>query len=245
MLTTPDHPDVLGGRERGIVIAADVADLDELQRLTSLATRHESVVAMKVGFSLVIPFGLAKVIRTIVETCSLPVIYDHQKAGSDIPQTADLFARQCRAAGAGAVIVFPSSGPLTFRRYLEAALACGLTAIAGLEMTHQFYLQSDGGWLLNDIADRACDIALELGLRHFVMPGTRTATVRRFASGKLSGKEGVAVLMPGIGGQGGCLPDAFEAARPHRPFAIIGSAIYGAQEPDLAMREFAGQMSVR
>jgi orotidine-5'-phosphate decarboxylase len=234
--------DLFRGRETGIIPAADVESLSELRRIAEIARALPEVVAIKIGFSLSILPGLKTAARVVQRVASLPVIYDHQKAGTDIPKTGDLFARRCSKAGADAVIIFPHGGPETLEQYIKGALKYDLIPMVGLEMTHKAYKRSEGGWMADESPDEACAIAISLGVNHFVLPGTRPGTVRRFALGPLHNLARATILMPGIGSQGGSIATAFAAAAPHRRFAIIGSAIYDADDPQKALKAFAKEM---
>ncbi len=110
-------------------------------------------------------------------------------------------------------------------------------------MTHEAYLKSEGGYIVDDAPDRMGQAALGLGVKDFVLPGTKPEVVKKIASGLLSNVKGASIMMPGIGAQGGSLKVAFEAARPHRRFAIIGTAIYSARDPHAALDGFIHEMA--
>lgn len=228
-------------RSTGIVIAADVPKLDELRALVELAAPVAEVVAIKVGFSLALTYGLPAVVRAVHEISPLPIIYDHQKAATDIPQMGKPFAVLCHDAGVQGVIFFPLSGPKTLEGFVYAAIESELEPIVGLVMTHPSFLQSEGGFIADSAPDSICTVAVAMGVRSFVLPGTKTDIVSKFAQGELARLESGTIMMPGIGSQGGSLTAAFRAAEPHRRFAIIGSAIYNALDPKAALDAFAAE----
>ncbi len=229
-------------RDTGIILAADVSDIGELRRLVEACAGAPEVVAVKVGFTLGLKYGLPDVVRTVREISGMPVIYDHQKAGTDIPAMGKPFAKVCRDAGVKGVIFFPQAGPKTLEGFVKAAFDLELTPIVGLVMTHDAYLESEGGYIVDEAPGRMAEAAIELGVTDFVLPGTKPEIVKRFAVGRLSGVKSAAIMMPGIGSQGGSLKTAFAAARPCRCFAIIGSAIYGVKEPRAALQGFIQEM---
>jgi len=234
--------DLFSGRECGIIIAADVSTLPDLQTLAALGASVREVAAIKVGFSLALRHGLPATVSTIKEVTQLPVIYDHQKAGTDIPQMGEPFSLACREAGAQAVIIFPHSGPKVLEAFIKGALEQGLVPVVGLVMTHPAYLQSEGGYLRDDAPELICECALRLGVTDFVLPGTKPYVVSRFSRSAFAGVEGVTIMMPGIGTQGGSIKSAFEAAAPHRRFAIVGSAIYAAADPKFALQNLVKEV---
>jgi len=224
--------------EKGIILAADVSDLDQLQRLVQASVGFSEVVGVKVGFVLGLKYGLSLVVSTIDRICSIPVIYDHQKAGTDIPQMGKPFAKVCRDAGVNGVIFFPQAGPKVLEGFVTAAFDALLTPIVGLVMTHDAYLSSEGGYIVDEAPEMMAELAVRLGVKDFVLPGTKPNIVRRFATGQLGQAETASIMMPGIGSQGGSLSAAFQAAKPHRRFAIIGSGVYAAKDPRRAIAGF-------
>ncbi|MBU1704702.1 MAG: orotidine 5-phosphate decarboxylase, partial [Nanoarchaeota archaeon] len=119
-----------------IIPALDVDDLELAEKIVKETCKVKGIGGYKVGFSLVIPFGLKKVVQTIRKYTELPIIYDHQKAGTDIPDTGEIFMKVCKDAGVDAVIIFPAMGPVTEEEWIKAAHGVGLKVIVGGEMTH-------------------------------------------------------------------------------------------------------------
>lgn len=226
----------------GIVIAADVTSLDELRKLIALARQVPEVCAVKVGFSLAIRHSLPTVVRAIKDESDFPIIYDHQKAATDIPQMGAPFAEACQASGVESVILFPHAGPQTLEKFVAAAFTSSLVPIVGLVMTHEVYLESEGGYIVDRAPELICESAIKVGVSHFVLPGTKTELIRSFSQDALASIRPTTILMPGIGSQGGTISAAFNAAKGHRPFAIIGSAIYDATDPKSALERFAEEV---
>ncbi|MFH1009277.1 MAG: orotidine 5'-phosphate decarboxylase / HUMPS family protein [Candidatus Latescibacterota bacterium] len=234
-----DKKKLFPARETGIMLAADVPELDDLTRLVELAVDVPGVVAVKVGFSLALRYGLGSVVNAVRGVSSLAVIYDHQKAATDIPAMGDPFAALCQEAGVDGVILFPQAGPKTLESFVSAAFDYDLVPIVGVVMTHPAYLQSEGGYVSDDAPDSIYRTAIGLGVEDFVLPGNKTDFVARFASHLNQAGKPATILMPGIGSQGGDVVSALQAAAPHRRFAIVGSAIYKASDPQAAMRTLA------
>jgi len=231
------------GQQTGIIIAADVQDFEQLRGLALMSCEFAKVVAIKIGFMLGLRFGLPTIVKCIRDICGLEVIYDHQKAGTDIPEMGQPFAKACRDAGVKGVIFFPQAGPKTLEGFVKAAFDAELTPSVGLVMTHGAYLESEGGYIVDDGPERMAETAITLGVTNFVLPGTKPEVVKRFASGCLAKVKSAFIMMPGIGSQGGSLASAFRAAEPHSRFAIVGSAIYRAKDPRAALQTFIEEMN--
>ena len=210
--------------ERSIIPACDVATLEALKQLVSETSDVEGIGAYKIGFSLVIPFGLNAVLGAIREFSDLPVIYDHQKGGTDIPGTGTLFAQSCKRCEA--VILFPQSGPEVEKAWIEACREEELGVIIGGEMTHKAFLQSDGGFIADDAPEKIYKTAASLGVKDFVVPGNKPDRIKTYR--KLLGDKAV-FYSPGFIAQGGSLSDSARAAGPNW-HAIVGRAIYTAKD---------------
>ncbi len=214
---------------RSIVPACDVSDLGKLGELVAATCDVEGIGAYKIGFSLGLKHGLNAVVDEIRKTTRKPVVYDHQKAATDIPDTGETFARACAEAGVDAVILFPMAGPATQVAWTKAAQEAGLGVIVGTEMTHERFLQSDGGYLVDDAPVRALAIAGRMGVNEFVVPGNKPERIRQYReeAEKLLGAGNFVFHSPGFVAQGGELSEGARAAGENF-HAIVGRAIYAA-----------------
>jgi len=226
----------------GIILAADVPSLEDLRKLAELSLVTPEVVGVKVGFTLALRFGLPAIVKFVNDINMLPVIYDHQKAATDIPAMGKPFAETCRDAGVKGVIFFPHAGPKTLEAFVSAGFDCGLETFLGLSMTHPQYHLGDGGFIVNDAPDKICKIGIDLGVRSFVLPGNKPDLIKKFAQGPLISIQPTTIIMPGIGSQGGSISTATEATKGHHPFFIIGSAIYRAPDPEASLLQFVSEM---
>ena len=238
VMPTPLLPD---GQNRSIALAADVRSLEDLRALLLAAKTSSAVGAVKIGFSLALRHGLAAVVAEVRGITGLPIVYDHQKAGTDIPEMGQLFANVCSEAGVDALIIFPHSGPRTLEAFVAAAFQNTIVPIVGLTMTHRGYIQSDGGYIVDQAPFQICETALRLGVTNFVLPATNPSIVQQFSAGPLR-NVAATIWLPGIGRQGGSLTAALKSASPHKAVGIIGSAVYDALDPAAAIATFAAEI---
>jgi orotidine-5'-phosphate decarboxylase len=156
-----------------------------------------------------------------------PIIYDHQKAATDIPDTGRLFAEALHVSGISEAILFPQAGPATLQAWFDALTEYGVKVIVGGIMTHEKYLASEGGFLDDGSMLAVYRHAAELGVRAFVVPMTRPPMVHAIAQtlGKLPGCE---FYSPGFGAQGG---SATGLEFLDRLYIIIGRSLLKAQDP--------------
>jgi orotidine-5'-phosphate decarboxylase len=222
-------------RDRSIVPACDVSE-DELDKLVKATADVQGVGAYKVGMVLAMSIGLPRTVEIVRRHTDKPIIYDHQKAGTDIPETGHPFMRVCREAGVDAVILFPQAGPVTETAWIRAAKEEGLGVIVGGLMTHQCYTEGEGGYLADQ---KVLDIylnALKEGVTEFVVPGTKIEAIHKVR--EMLEHEGAepTFYSPGLIKQGGDIKAAAEAAG-KRWHAIVGRALYGADDMHKAAEE--------
>lgn len=222
----------------GIIPACDVRGLDEFRRIVEATSDLTGVVGYKVGSTLALRHGLPPLVRIVTEYCELPVIYDHQKAGTDIPELGPEFAETCASAGVRGAIVFPQAGPKTGTTFIRSLIEQGVCPIIGGEMTHPSYLARDGGFLLDTAPEQIYRLGASEGARHFVVPGNKIEAIQRYSAMLAKVIEGPIFLMPGIGRQGGDVGAAFTAAKRFQAYAIIGSSIHRADDLRRATQGF-------
>jgi orotidine-5'-phosphate decarboxylase len=228
------------GLRHGIICATDLDDLQAIARLVEAIDPVGAMVGYKFGSVLALRFGLATVVKTFRGLTAKWLIYDHQKAGLDIPSMAPQFAAVCRDAGMDALILFPVAGPGSVDAFVGATLHAGLVPIVGGALPLPDYLAPGGGFVAEDALPRILDRAWALGARDFIIPATDTPAIRTHAA-KFTARPGTRLFMPGIGPLGGEITGAFEAARPLDSYAIIGRAIYAASNPVEAARRLAAE----
>ena len=228
------------GRD-GIVPALDVDSIDDLRRLVEATSGIDGVVAYKLGMSGVLRLGLPGAVRAIRELSDLPIVYDHQKAGPDVPDMAEKFTATCQEAGVTHVILFPLAGERAVERFAGAALGAGIVPIVGGDLPFADYHVSGGGYVADDALARIMASALEVGVTEFVIPANDADVVRHHADALRSRLDEPTLYMPGIGALGGTVEDAFAAAAGCRRYAVVGRAIAAADDPRDAARRLGEQ----
>ena len=226
-------------REHGVIVACDVDDLEKLKELVEKTYGIEGIVGYKIGANLALQYGLKNIMEEI--DFQLPVIYDHQKAGTDIPDMGKKFMDICKRAGVDAVILFPQSGPETEKAWIESALEKDLGVIVGGLMTHPKYARSEGGYLADEAIIEMYLNAAELGVTDFVVPGNRPNDIRRIR-GTLE-QKGVSPTFyaPGFVAQGGEISDAARVAGDSW-HAIVGRGIYNREDIKQAALEYTSKL---
>jgi|SRR6056297_1915146 len=225
----------------GIVPALDSPDLDEVRRVVEASTGVEGVVAYKLGLTMVLRYGLAEAVRVLREVTELPILYDHQKAGPDVPDMAGKFCALAREAGVDGLILFPLAGPNAVDGFAGGAIEHGLLPVVGGDLPLPDYNVAGGGYVADDALERIFERAADIGTRDFIVPGHKAEKVRRHAEWLQANVQAPRLFIPGIGALGGTIEGTFAAAEGCHTYAVVGRAVYAADNPGEAARMLAGQ----
>ena len=227
----------------GIVPALDIDSLEDLDRVVRATSGVEGVAGYKLGLTTVLRLGLAGAMRRLRNLTTLPILYDHQKAGPDMPDMAKKFTAMCREAGVDGVILFPVAGPTAVDAFVGEAVRAGLFPVVGGEIPVPDYGVSGGGYMLDDALDRILARAVDNKARHFVLPAHDPKKIARWSQWIAKAVEDPVLFLTGFGPLGGTIEQAFTAARPcSKRFAIVGRLITGAAKPDEAARKLFEEM---
>lgn len=205
---------------------ADVRTLDELRKIVLDTRDIPGNGGYKIGFALCLTNGIEKVVKTVKEFTELPIIFDFQKAGNDIPLLSSLFADTVAIPGIDSVILFPFAGALTQKEWTEELIKRGVTVIVGGHMTQDKFLESEGGYIADDSPVKMYTLAAEQGVRNFVMPGNKLGYVKKYIKllNELIGAGNYTVWSPGFINQRGVLTEFVKVAGPK--FRIILGSEY-------------------
>lgn len=225
--------------QKSIIPSCDVGSLKKLKKIAENTCHVEGVGAYKIGLELVIPHGIKKIIDSIRDITNLPIIYDHQKAGSDIPELGEKFVKACK--GVDAIIIFPHAGPETEKAWIKAAQKEEMPVIVGGEMTHKSYLSKDGGFINDNAPKKIYEVASSMGVKDFVVPGNKPDKAIEYKKIIEKNIKNPAFYSPGLIVQGGKISEL--AKKLDCWHAIIGRAIYEAKDINKAAKEFVKQLA--
>ena len=220
--------------DKSIIPSCDVPDLERLQKLVRETCSVDGIGAYKIGLELCLKYGIPKVVKAIRKHTKLPIIYDHQKAGNDIPELGEKFAEAVK--GVDAIILFPFAGLETEKEWIKACKKAKLGIIVGGEMTHKGFLEEDNGFISNKESLKIYEIAAENGIRDFVVPGNKPEKIRLYRAFLEARGVKPVFYSPGLIAQGGSITESAKAAGKSW-HAIVGRALYNAKDVNKAAKE--------
>lgn len=213
----------------GVLPALDVDSYEEMLSLVQDTCTVPHVAGYKLGLTGVLPHGLKRAISDIRRLTDLPIIYDHQKAGPDMPDMGEKFAAISGQAGANGLVLFPVAGPTAVRSFTESAIKHSLLPLVGGHIPVPDYCVSGGGFMRDDVLTHIIKIAAQSGTRCFILPANLPDLITSLCEWISQHVKDPVVFLTGIGALGGSIETAFRAASavPTR-FAIVGRAISNA-----------------
>jgi orotidine-5'-phosphate decarboxylase len=205
----------------GIIPALDLNLEDAIVLLEKLKPVEDKLAALKIGSLQAMDMGLTEAVSKLRDKSSLPIIYDHQKACTDIPSIVEKQVKMVSDCGASAFIAVPlGAGPKSLESFVKACTTYNILYIVLLEMTHE----KANAYLVEGTPRKVFDKARELGVEYFVCPGNKPAMIKEYKSWDSK----IKILSPGIGAQGGSIEEAVQAGC---DYPIVGRAIYEADDP--------------
>jgi len=221
--------------DKSIIISTEVS-LEFLKKLVEETKDVKGIGGYKIGMQLGLTETLAKTVSAIRERTSLPIIFDYQKAGNDIPEMGKVFAKICADARVDSAILFPFAGSMTTRSWIQALQDNGTNVMVGAHMTHPEFLWSEGGIINDDGPARVFEIAAKAGVKDFVVPGNKLEVVATYKKllDNILGEGTYSLYAPGFVAQGGSI-EAMDKVAGNNWHAIVGRGIYEAP----SMREAA------
>lgn len=249
--------------DRSVIPACDVC-LNEFEEIVKETSDIEKIGGYKIGPALTGRPGYDKVIETARKYTDKPLIFDAQKWGTDIPDTAEKILKPLRESGIDAVILFPQSGPATEYSWIKTAQDLGLGVIVGGEMTHPRYLEGDDnegkdinyseifhelelsrgmtGFIRQSAPKEMYQIAALMGVTNFVVPGNKPNAIKKYRQNiRCCGISEDTYWFPGLVTQGGEISDGAKLAG-ERFHAIIGGGIYKAEDKRRAAKELTSKL---
>ncbi|MFH1729580.1 MAG: orotidine 5'-phosphate decarboxylase / HUMPS family protein [Pseudomonadota bacterium] len=232
-------------KDRSIILACDF-DLDRIDEIIPRISQYGIVGGFKVGFYLGLKYGLPEVVRRIRKYSNKPIIYDHQKACTDIPDTGKLFVDACDSSGIDSIIYFPLTGPVTQEAWIKASIDKQMDLIVGAWLTHQGFAKSEKGVFDEESILSVFKLAAEMGVKSYVVPGTKPHAIEKIKNtiqDVLGDLSDVHFYVPGLIRQGGDISEVSKIL-PQNFHAIIGRGLYESENLEDSMLEFEKLMLI-
>lgn len=202
----------LYGWEKGVVWAADVQP-ERFVEIVEQIGPEEGLVAVKIGLEVGLGLTLAEAVKIVRANSSAHVQYDHQKGGTDTPHTSPNFTRAMVRADVDSAIIFPFAGPQTQEAWTRSLQSEGIGVFTGAEMTHSKFNKKDGGYIGKAALKRIIDLAVDLEVENFILPGNNAKSIRYWRNRiERRTSNTYAVASPGLVSQGGDITKSGKAA---------------------------------
>ena len=211
----------------GIMIECNFSEISKLEAIVDATSDLEFVVGYKVGAELAVSSKIKNVTGIIKKYTDLPVIYDHQKFGSDDPGfSGGSFLETLKDAGVNGLIIFPHGGIGSLEAATRKCLELGIIPIIGGDMVHKGYTEEEGGYIDNAAPQKMYIDGANFGAKHFVIPCTRLDRMRIYCHRLSNMVNNPILFITGVGIES-CddLVKACEIVKQYRSYAVIGREI--------------------
>lgn len=226
---------------QSIIPACDVTELSRFEEIVRETHCISKIGAYKISAVLGLKYSIPKIVEVARKYTDKPLIYDHQKAGTDIPDTGKDFVNELKKTGIDALIIFPLSGPITQLAWINYAKDADLQIISGGYMTHKGFIASDGGYINDDAPEKMYTISAENGVNDFVVPGNKPDVIIKIKNILINLGVSPIFYSPGFVSQGGNISEAAFAAGDNW-HAIVGRSIYEASDIQAAVNLLISQL---
>ena len=155
--------------ENKIIPSLDVSREEAFHLIKELECVEDKFGGYKVGSLLVMENGI-NVIKEINDRTELPIIYDGQKLGSDIPSITNKQIELLSNVDVDYAIIYPvGGGDRTLYQFIESCKKFNITPVCVVSMSHEI---SDR-YLSISIEDIVLSTAYSYGIRTYVYPATK------------------------------------------------------------------------
>jgi len=211
----------------GIIIECNFSGIGKLEAIVEATNDLDFVVGYKVGAELAVTSGVKNIVCAVKKYTDLPVIYDHQKFGSDDPMfSGGSFLETLKDAGIDGLIIFPLGGVGSLEAAARKCLELGILPIIGGDMVHEGYTEDENGYIDNAAPQKMYIDGANFGAKHFVIPCTRLDRMRIYCHRLGNMVNNPILFITGVGVET-CddLVKACEIVKQHHSYAIIGREI--------------------
>ncbi|MCJ7665604.1 MAG: hypothetical protein MUO59_02565 [Actinobacteria bacterium] len=229
-----------------IIIECNFSEISKLEAIVEATSDLDFVAGYKVGAELAVNSKIKDVTGAISKYTDLPVIYDHQKFGSDDPVfSGGSFLKALKDAGVDGLVIFPHGGVGSLEAAIRKCLGLGIIPIIGGDMVHAGYTEDEGGYINSAAPQKMYIDGAKFGAKHFVIPCTRLDRMRIYCHTLGNMVYNPILFITGVGIEScGDLVKACEIVKQYRSYAVIGREITDEKDHRKAAEELWKKLPV-
>lgn len=165
--------------KNGILIDLNYPEKSKVAEAISSTKDLDFVVGYRVGPIPVLKNGLDKIADILRDRADKPVIYDHQKFGSDVPDICSgKILDYIKESGFDAIVILPLSGKEVLESIITKCTKINLLPIVCGDLPYHGYFLAEGGYITTDIQQRIYLGAASLGVSHLMMSCNRMDKIK-------------------------------------------------------------------
>ena len=165
--------------KNGILIEFNSSNTKLINNIISSTKDFPFIVGYKINTESIILCGLESIVKLIKEKTSLPLIYDHQKYGTDNPEiSGEGMIEKIKKVGVDAIVILPLAGSETLKRIIKICNKFGLLVIVRGDLPNKGYFNDEGGYIASDSQQKIYLDAASLGVSYFLMSCNRLERIK-------------------------------------------------------------------
>jgi len=165
--------------KNGIIIELKPDSEKTISDIISATKNLPFIAGYKLNAESVILNGLEPAVKSIRKQTILPLIYDHQKMGSDNSGiSGGNIIEKIKNSGVDAIIIMPYAGKEILERIIKDCNKAGLLAIVCGDLPNKGYFSDEDGYINTDSQQRIYLDAASLGASHFLMSCNRIERIK-------------------------------------------------------------------
>ena len=165
--------------KNGILISINNPDKALLQKIIESTKKLDYVVGYRISSLPVLKNGLDNIKEIIRDRNSKPVIYDHQKFGSDIVDNCTCeMLDAIKSCGFDGIIILPLSGKNALESIVNKCNSIQLLPVVCGDLPYNGYFSGEGGYIEQETQQHIYLKAANLGISHFVMSCNRIERIK-------------------------------------------------------------------
>ena len=165
--------------KNGIIIELKSDSEKTIADIISATKDIPFIAGYKLNAESIILGGLESAVRSIRKQTSLPLIYDHQKMGSDNSGiSGGNIIEKIKESGVDAVVIMPYAGKEILERIIKDCNKVGLETIICGDLPNKGYFNDEDGYIDTDSQQKIYLDAASLGVSHFLMSCNRIERIK-------------------------------------------------------------------
>jgi orotidine-5'-phosphate decarboxylase len=169
--------------KNGIMIDINDPEQTIIENILAVTKELDYVAGYRIGARLAIKNGLKDAVSLIKKHTSKPLLYDHQKFGSEVPEisSSDILD-DVRDCGVDGIVILPLAGMRALDSIINKCNKIELLPVVCGDLSYYGYFNSEGGYIESNIQQKIYLDAANFGVSHMIMSCNRVERIKIYCN---------------------------------------------------------------